>query len=313
MGSAGAVAGNSTADVSPEQTLAMPTGPATTLIAEALAVVEAGGGPAILVELAARPLPLLEALERSGDRGRRLWITQAYWKVVEKVAVLRWTAEAADRLDLVAPSGDPHDRATLDVAVASRLADVAAARAALVVAQQELVDLARLPAGEPLPWPVDRPLATSYETHFDVLFASRIATGRIRAIHRVLPLEHEEVDARAAAVLAAQTALEMAENDHARGTRGIEAVITSHAALLEQQQALAKAVSRYNDDIVEYVMAVADFSVPDEQFAAMLIGAPTPWRPAVTLTSASAPVVGVPTLAPPPAAAALGGTIPPLR
>lgn len=289
---------------------ALPSGPATTLIEDAIAAVEAGGGPVVLNGLASRPLPLLEALERSGDRGRRLWITQAYWKLVEKVTVLRWTAEAAERLDLVAPSGDPHDRATLDVAVASRLADVAAARAALVSAQQELVDLVRLPASEPLPWPVDQPLATSYETHFDVLFASRIATGRIRAIHRSLPLEHEEVDARAAAVLAATTAVEMAENDHARGTRGIESVIAAHAALLDQQRALAGAVTRYNDDIVEYVMAVADFSVPDEQFATMLIGAPTPWRPPVTLTSATAPVGGVPTLAPPAGAPAGEASVP---
>lgn len=288
----------------------MPNGPATTLIEDAIAAAEAGGAPAVLNGLASRPLPLLEALERSGDRGRRLWITQAYWKLVEKVTVLRWTAEAAERLDLVAPSGDPHDRATLDVAVASRLADVAAARAALVSAQQELVDLVRLPANEPLPWPVDRPLATSYETHFDVLFASRIATGRIRAIHRSLPLEHEEVDARAAAVLAAATAVEMAENDHARGTRGIESVIAAHAALLDQQRALANAVTRYNDDIVEYVMAVADFSVPEEQFATMLIGAPTPWRPPVTLTSATAPVGGVPTLAPPVGAPAGEASVP---
>jgi hypothetical protein len=280
---------------------ALPIGPATSLIDAAIEAVEPGMRPAVLAGLAERPLPLLEALERSGDRGRRLWITQAYWKLVEQTAVLRWTAEAAERLDLVAPSGDPHDRATLDVAVASRLADVAAARAALVSAQQELVDLVRLPATEALPWPVDRPLATSYETHFDVLFASRIATGRIRAIHRSLPLEHQEVDARAAAVLAAETAVEMAENDHARGVRGIESVIAAHAALLEQQKALAKAVTRYNDDIVEYVMAVADFSVPDDQFGTMLIGAPTPWRPAVALTSATVPNGGVPTLAPPPA------------
>lgn len=298
------------ADDAASQQPAMPSGPATTLIDLALEAVENGGGPAILNGLASRPLPLLEALERSGDRGRRLWITQAYWKLVERVAVLRWTAEAAERLDLVAPSGDPHDRATLDVAVASRLADVAAARAALVSAQQELVDLVRLPATEPLPWPVDQPLATSYETHFDVLFASRIATGRIRAIHRSLPLEHEEVDARAAAVLAAVTAVEMAENDHARGTRGIESVIAAHAALLDQQRALAGAVTRYNDDIVEYVMAVADFSVPDEQFATMLIGAPTPWRPPVTLTSATVPVAGVPTLAPPAGASAGEAAVP---
>jgi hypothetical protein len=40
------------------------------------------------------------------------------------------------------------------------------------------------------------------------------------------------------------------------------------------------------------VMAVADFSVPDERFAAMLIGTPIPWRqqPAVIAAGATADV-----------------------
>lgn len=276
----------------------LPTGPATELLEQAATPVEPGGRPVAAAGLGMRPLPLLEALERSGDRGRRLWITQAYWNVAEQAVVLRWTADAAERLELVAPGSEPHDRATLDVAIASRLADVAAAKSKLVSAQQELVDLVRLPASEPLPWPVDQPLTTSYETHFDVLFASRIATGRIRAINRALPLQHEELEARAAAVLAAETALEMAEHDHARARRPIESVIAAHETLLTQQRALAAAVTRYNDDIVEYVMAVADLSVPDDRFASMLIATPTPWRPSGVVPAGA---IGLP-----PSTAAIG-------
>ncbi|MFM8702802.1 MAG: hypothetical protein ACKOHG_02865, partial [Planctomycetia bacterium] len=60
----------------------------------------------------------------------------------------------------------------------------------------------------------------------------------------------------------------------------------------------------YNCDIAEYVMAVADLSLPDEQFAVMLIGTPTPWRqspPAVQPAGLSAPPGGMaqaPTLQP---------------
>ena len=124
-----------------------------------------------------RPLPLLEAIERSGDKSRRLWISQAYWKVSAAYAQARCCTEAIERLDLIAPGGDPHDRATLDVATAAARADLADARAQLGVAQQELVDLARLPLTEPLPWPVDRPLAGPYQTHFDAIFSTRPATG----------------------------------------------------------------------------------------------------------------------------------------
>jgi hypothetical protein len=247
---------------------------------EPLAGRPAGARPfAGMNDLYARPLPLLEAIERSGDRSRRLWITQSYWKVSAAYAWVRCCAEAIERLELIAPGGDPHDRATLDVATAAARADLADARAQLGVAQQELVDLARLPLAEPLPWPVDRPLAGPYQTHFDQIFASRTATGRVRAIARTLPARHEALESRAAAVRAAADAMARAEADHAKGKRPIEAVIAAHAALVGQQREFLQATKAYNLDIAEYAMAVADLSVPDDRFVSMLIGTPIQWRP----------------------------------
>lgn len=230
-------------------------------------------------QLYARPLPLLESLVRSGDRSRRLWIAQAYWKVSAGYAQVRISAEALERLELIAPGSDPYDRATLDVAVAGARADLADARARLGAAQQELADLARLPIGEPLPWPIDRPLTDPYQTHFEAIFANRIATGRVRTIVRSLPARHESVASRALAATAATTAVEMAEADHARGKRPIESAINAHASLVTQQAAFVDAVRVYNVEIAEYAMSVADLTVPDEQFVSMLIAAPTPWQP----------------------------------
>jgi len=252
---------------------------ATDLLAQALEPLAGRpGGAAADQQIYARPLPLLEALDRSGDRGRRLWITQAYWKVAGGFAAVRWATEAIERLDLVAPGGDPHDRATLDVATAAARADLADARAQLGAAQQELVDLAKLPVTDPLPWPVDRPLAIPYQTHFEAIFANRPATGRVRAIARTLPARHEALEARAAAVRAAEKAATMAEADHAQGKRPIEAVIAAHAALVGQQREFLQATKAYNLEIAEYAMAAADLSIPDDRFAAMLIGAPIQWR-----------------------------------
>jgi hypothetical protein len=259
-----------------------PQSDAANLLAQLLEPLAAGPGrpltPADTL-LYARPLPLLEPLVRSGDRARRLWIVQAYWKVAIRYAHLRAATAAVERLELVAPGSDPHDRVTLDVATAAALADLADARAALSVAQQELVDLARMPITEPLPWPVDRPLADPYQTHFEAIFANRVATGRVRAIVRSLPARHEALAARAAAVRAAEKAVTMAEADHARANRPIEAVITAHQALVGQQQAFLEAIETYNLDIAEYAMAVATLTLPEDQFVSMLIGTPIQWRP----------------------------------
>lgn len=267
---------------------------ATDVLVRALEPLPAAGPPSGQPAVAgpyARPLSLVEALERSGDRSRRLWISQAYWKVSAGFAMFRWTAEALERMELIAPGSDPHDRAVLDVALAAARADLADARAELVAVQQELADLIRLPPGEPLPWTVDRPLASAYETHFETIFSSRPATGRIRAIVRMLPSKHEALEARAAAVLAAQKAMQMAEADHAKGQRPIEAVTAAHAAVTGQQREFIKVLKAYNLDIAEYAMAVADLSMPDDRFVSMLIGTPIQTRP--------------PPAAPPPAGAAV--------
>jgi hypothetical protein len=246
--------------------------------------------------LYARPLQLLEALARGGDRSRRLWIVQAYWKVSASYAAVRNATEALERLELVAPGADPHDRATLDVATAAAQADLAEAHARLGAAQQELVDLARLPMIEPLPWPVDRPLADPYQTHFEAIFANRIATGRVRAIVRGLPARHEAVAARATAVIAAEKAMAMAEADHAKGVRPIEAVVAAHLAVTGQQEQFLEATKTYNLEIAEYAMAVAELSLPDDQFVSMLIGTPIQWRPAPSVAPAAA---GLPEGSPP--------------
>ena len=242
-----------------------------------------------------RPMTLLEPLVRSGDRSRRLWIVQAYWKVSVAYAAVRCGTEALERLEFVAPGADPHDRATLDEASAAARADLAEAQALLGVAQQELVDLARLPVGDALPWPVDRPLADPYQTQFEAIFANRIATGRVRAIVRSLPARYEALAARAAAVLAAEKAMAMAEADHAKGNRPIEAVIAAHAALVGQQDSFLEAVRTYNLEIAEYAMAVAELSLPDDQFVSMLIGTPIQWRqPADQPLGAAGPLTSPP-------------------
>ena len=225
-----------------------------------------------------RPLALLEALERSGDRTRRLWITQAYWKLAAAAARVRHAAEAEERLTLVAPGESPDDLVLLDLATATARGESAMAGVDLVAAQQEIVDLVRLPVTDPPPWPVDRPLTAAYQTHFETIFAGRPATGRVRAIHRQLPLEYAALAARAEALRAAESRFASTEALHAKGKKPIGAVLTAHDAIVEQGEAFVRAVRAYNLDIAEYVMAVADLSVPDERFATMLIGQPTPWR-----------------------------------
>ncbi|NBW97258.1 MAG: hypothetical protein EBR28_11145 [Planctomycetia bacterium] len=286
-------------DQSPPAAMADGPAPAVSAAATVMAGMLEPAEPAA-ERLHERPLPLLEALERSGDRSRRLWITQAYWKAVTAFADLRQAGRAVGRLELVAPGASEHDRAVVEALVADARAERAERQAALVVAQQELVDLVRLPPGEPLPWPVDRPLVTAYQTHFDTIFANRAATGRVRAINRTLPVRQQGIEARAAAVQAAEQALEFAEAEHAKGRLPIEAVAAATGRLGVQERRFIEDVRVYNGEIAEYVMAVADFSVPDDRFASMLIGTPIPWRSQGSLMTVGATAETAPPSASPP-------------
>lgn len=250
--------------------------PAQTLLARGLSLPSVPGPAAD--PTSTRPLALLEALERSGDRSRRLWITQAYWKLAAAAARYRFAVDAEERLTLIAPGGGPDDLPLLDLATADARAEAASAGVDLVTAQQELVDLVRLPVIEPAPWPVDLPLTAAYQTHFETIFAARPATGRIRAIHRQLPLSHRALVARAEAAAAAEERFATAEAAHARGQSPIGPVLAAHDTIRAQEEAFVDAIRAYNLAIAEYVMAVADASVPDERFASMLIGQPRPWR-----------------------------------
>lgn len=242
--------------------------------------------------LAPRPVPLLEALERSGDRSRRLWITQAYWKLAAASLRHRFAVEAEERLSLVAPGGSAEDLVHLELSLETARGRSAGAGAELVAAQQELADLVRLPVTDAPAMAADHPLSLAYQTHFETIFASRPATGRVRAIHRQLPLQHRAVVARAQATYAAVERFNSMETLNAQGKKPLGAVITANEGIVTQQEAFVDAVLDYNLAIAEYVMAVADLSVPDERFAAMLIGQPLPWRPSSPQGDRVIPVSG---------------------
>ena len=269
----------------------VPGGAATDLIAHALRRVEKGAD-ALLYE---RPLSLIESLERSGDRSRRLLVTQSYWKLSGCFLALTWVRELQSRLELVAPGSDPYDRAAIDAAIATAMAEGAEIKSELIASQYELAELARLPPGEAMPWPIDHPLTSPYQTHFGAIFAARLATMRIRMIDRTLPSKHEAIESHAAAFLASATAMQLAETDHARGMRTIESVIVAAKEIALTQHEIVRLVKSYNVDIAEYVVAVVDASVPDDRFASMLISSPVQWRTSVqgvSSESLSIPVGG---------------------
>ena len=186
--------------------------PATDIVAKAMTL---PSGSAI----AGSPVTLVAALGATADRGRQLQIVHAYWQLAQAVAEYRFCFDhtyALARIKTVA-NNDP----SLRLAAASAAAQLHEAELAALDRQYKLAELLQSPVAAPLPLPADRPYADAYRTGFNEMFAGRTPPESARLADKLLPLQRQAIDARAAAVQAADDAIVAATDDcqSGRGTR----------------------------------------------------------------------------------------------
>jgi hypothetical protein len=224
--------------------------------------------------LAGQPLTLLAALRAASDRSQQLQIVRTYWRLTQAAAEYHFCFDYAKTLERMkmASRGDPAIRS----AEASATAQLREAELAAIRLQYELAELVRQPAGSPLPLPSDRPLVVPYRTSFKELFANRTPPEPARLADRVLPLQRQAIDDRAAAVQAAADAFEAVTDDLQAGRGNVAAVTTCSRELLRQQRAFIETVCGYNRSIADYALMVVGPAVSSEQLAAILIGPPQP-------------------------------------
>ncbi len=100
----------------------------------------------------------------------------------------------------------------------------------------------------------------------------------MRFIDRTLPTRREAIEARAAAVQAASSAVHICEDARGRGQSDLSTLMNCHAELSRQRRAFLTAVRDYNLDIAEYALSAADPSLTNDRIVAMLIRpkGPTP-------------------------------------
>jgi hypothetical protein len=224
--------------------------------------------------LAGQPLTLVNALRATSDRSQQLQIVRTYWRLTQTVADYRYCFDYAKTIERVkaAGRGDPAIRS----AEASATAQLREAELAAIRLQYELAELVRQPAGSPLPLPSDRPLVVPYRTSFKELFANRTPPESARLADRVLPLQRQAIDDRAAAIQAAEDAAEAVTDDLKMGRGNVAAVAACNRELLRQQRAFIEAVCSYNRSIADYALLVVGPAVSSEQLTTILIGPPQP-------------------------------------
>ena len=163
----------------------------------------------------------------------------------------------------------------------------------VTTAQHDLAEILLLAPGTPLPLPADQPLVGPYRTLFAELFAGKKAPQRARMLDQTLPLRNRAVESHAAALLAAEDALDAAIELQAGGQEPLAGVIAALDAQVRQQRAFLAAVCRYNHDIADYALVVVSPQTTPEILVGTLIKQNRP---------AGQPVTPLPTTATLPAA-----------
>lgn len=217
-----------------------------------------------------KPLRLREALGRTADRSRQVQIAHTFWEALAAGMRVGATLQSLKRLK---DAPVPIEWGNVEAALEARLRATLAQQAAQFRACQRRL-AAELGSRElqPLPMPADMFVLGEYRTYYEEVYAPRALPLRVHQLGRTLPI-------RAAQISAAGSAIEAAEDWWAAAQAGLverKVPCAMFFAALEdvyrQEQALIDLACRYNQEIAEYALGVAEASVGADTLAMMLIG-----------------------------------------
>jgi hypothetical protein len=209
-----------------------------------------------------RDLPLASVVATASTRPQQIEAVHVYWRLAEAVGEYHFCYDRQQRLARLKVRND--EAADLRAVQAVATAEIRDAELRITTAQHDLAETLHLEPGAPLPLPADQPLVGPYRTLYAELFAGKKPPERARMLDQTLPLRNRAIESHAAALLAAEDALDAAIELQTGGQGRLAGVITAMDSQVEQQRAFLAAVCRYNHDIADYVLvAVSPQTSPD--------------------------------------------------
>lgn len=215
------------------------------------------------------PVRLADLLARPAPRSKQLEIIRAYWDLATAVAGVSFRKEELTRLQSLRVYS-AHQQ-VYQGSLSQATAALRAAENALAEAQRTLAEKAALDPKAPRPWPVDKPHIGSYRTRLEELFGGRAIPSSLRLIDRCLPWWQKAIDKRAAAVYAAEDALDALTEAYHQARTDIQPVLWAYARWCDQHTAFLRATQAYNEEIAEFALAVAPREASGSSLVSMLI------------------------------------------
>lgn len=224
------------------------------------------------------PTALSDALNASAGLDRRA-VVQAYWRTCESLAALQVTRQEVDllrtlesaALGLRQQPGGPEAMLNLHTSQLAAKAAIEECMVGLLSAQFSLAQLMRRPLEGPWPMPTTAPHAGGYRLKLDAQPASVMQNPVVRQIATTLPLEHTVLQARANAVVDADSARVEAVLGVEAGQRSLNEAVDAVGYLIEETLAFLDIQARYNFAFADYVLSVAPPGTSDATLANVLV------------------------------------------
>jgi len=219
--------------------------------------------------IAGDPKSLLDLVAASADPVQQDRTVRAYWDLAIAIADHHCARELLQRNEALARHPTMSGDFEKLVAAATARARADADATLLAVREAQFALLQRQPSQLPadLPLPSDRPHVGAYRMYFDRFFGAA-APPPARQLHETLPLHHELIQSRAAAVLASR---DLVDHAAANASASVQETLALHQTLGSQYRAFLDSVRRYNLRIAEYARLVSPGATDPRQFVAMLV------------------------------------------
>jgi len=246
-------------------------------------------------QLDGQPVPLTDVLSSQHAPAQHVAAAAAYWKLSGAVAHYCLCHEEIEQLERWAVAATPPaaEQALLEARLTAALAGMEQCRVDVLAAQHALVLAGGLAAAARLPLTSDAPHVGGYQTRIDALFSTGAIPQEMRFAADLLPPRSRAIELRAAAVAAAEEALEATQLQYTSGGAPLSTLLAAHDLWAAQNRALLEAIVQYNRAIASYALPLAPPGTASERLAAMLIRVPGAQQAAAVVQPAIA--VGQPT------------------
>ncbi len=224
------------------------------------------------------PLPgvpvSLKELMTSTPLKHRMTMVQQYWETYFDWATLQNRIAYSDWLNQIPNPRTRSEQMMLRTEKVMSQDDVLAAEIQLAKSQAKLQLIARSKTQELLPLPLNQPLVTRYNSHYQWYAERNLIPATLQGINEMLPRTYELIDKRATSAEQAKQTRNQAKQDFAAGQIALANVLQAGKTWRTSLQGFVGTVVNYNHAISDYALTISSPQKPIEQVVAMLVAKP---------------------------------------